>query len=292
MGWEIGEKIMSEPITIDFSQLSKFQSCHRQYYWSYINPYKKVKRDEREVPKEWGSLLHKGLALYYQGKSWAEIKAPMESFIDLDTDKCRTKDNLITTLEQYIAYYSGQDKAWKIISVEVADYIMIGDLKYVVKIDLIVEDRGNYYPIDHKTTTKKFGFFNQFEPNTQCTGYTAFVQEKYGSCSGFIPNGIFIGHRANKYKGEPAGFHVEFERSIVNRYPNQIQDFKVNVTNVVKEIEICKVEGYWAKTEGRGSCPFCQFRELCISCDDQQILEALYEPITSQLDYLKPEEEV
>jgi hypothetical protein len=204
------------------------------------------------------------MELYYGGKPWAEIIKPIETFQNIESDKVKTKENLLTLMQLYINNYAEQDKSWKILGIELKDSIVIQDIIYIVKVDLIIEDRGNIYVVDHKTAgiKKKWNYFTNFEPNTQVTGYTAYCQGKFGQCSGFIPNACFVGHRERKYKGEEAGFHVDFDRTIINRYPQQIEDFKVNIIDVVSQIENCKITGYWSKTEG--NCGYCQFKELCI----------------------------
>lgn len=277
---------MNREFKIDYSQISCFQSCHRKFANKYIECLRKIKYDFRNIDLEFGKTIHKCLEEYYKGKSWAEIILSIAEFQDLETEKVKTRANLLRLMEQYIPYYSGQDKAWQVLGTEINDTFKIQDMEYTVKIDLIIKENENVYVVDHKTTktNRKSTYFQQFEPNTQVTGYTAYCQSKYGQCSGFIPNVMFVGFRERKYKGEEAGFHCEFERAIINRYPQQIEDFKVNVMDVVKQIEDCRIKNYWAKTEG--NCMYCEFKELCISCNDEQILNTLYQVVDNPLEYL------
>ena len=271
---------------IDYSQINTFLTCRRKYENKYILALRKIKYDFRNIDLEFGKTIHSCLERYYKGMAWAEIIKPIEEFQDLESEKCKTKGHLLKLMEQYIPYYSGQDKGWTILATEINDTFKIQDMEYTVKVDLIIKDKDNIYVVDHKTTktNRKSTYFQQFEPNTQVTGYTAYCQQKHGQCSGFIPNVMFVRYRERKWKGEEAGFHCEFERAIINRYPQQLEDFKSNVVDVAQQIEGCKITGYWSKTEV--NCMWCEFKELCISCDDEQVRNTLYEMVENPLEYL------
>ena len=275
---------------IDYSQINTFQTCRRKFENKYILALRKVKYDFRNIDLEFGKVGHSCLEMYYKGMAWADIKKPIENLQDLESNKCKTGANLKRVMEQYIPYYSRQDKGWQILEIETPVSFMIGDLEWILKPDMIIRDRDNYYVVDNKFTgtKKKATYFQQFEPSTQVSGNTTYCQQKYGQCSGFIANVIFVGYRERKYKGEEAGFHCEFERAIINRYPQQLEDFKLNVVDVAQQIEGCKITNYWSKTQG--NCMYCEFKELCFSYDDEQIRNTLYEVVENPLDYLKTQE--
>lgn len=262
---------------IDYTQLDTFLQCNKKYYNKYIKNIAKVEYDKTSIHLDFGSSIHEGLARYYKGESWDRIKASFDSFQDLEAEKTKTKANGVSLLQRYIDRYNSEDKKWKVLGVEKKDSFTIKGITYIVKIDLIVEENQNIYVVDHKSsqTKKKKTFFDSFDPNTQVSGYCSYVQEKYGQCSGFIPNALFVGFRQRKYKGEEAGFHCNFERTIINRYQQQLEDFRENVIKTLDNIENSKVKGNWTKKEG--GCTYCEFKELCISCDDEQIEMSLYE---------------
>ena len=118
-------------------------------------------------------------------------------------------------------------------------------------------------------------FFNSFDPNSQVSGYSYYCKEKYGRCSGFIPVGMFVGYRQKAYKGEPAGFHCEFDHTIINRTEDQLDDWLMTtlmwVSRLKNDIEFPKDESACHSYRG------CGFKELCLSCNDQSVRESLYE---------------
>jgi hypothetical protein len=156
-----------------------------------------------------------------------------------------------------------------------------------VKIDLIVKKQGCVYFVDHKTTGKAFNwtYWSRFEPNPQITAYTAYCQAKFGECSGGIINAIRFGHRKRAYKGEPAGFYWEFQRQLFNRNRDQVQAWKEDTLRWVKSLEEAKVKAsnVWMKNEGQ--CGYCSYKEVCISCNDEQIKQQLYERV-NPMEYL------
>lgn len=275
---------------IDTSQLNTFLQCPKKYYLKYIKCLAKIKYDDRDIDREWGKCVHKGLEHYYKGEKEKVMTAFM-GFQEIEGQKVKTKDNGLKVLQEYISNYATQDKDWEILDVEINDTFMIHNIEYTVKIDLVVKDRNNIYCVDHKTSSSKskFRFFSSFDPNMQVSAYCAYAEKKYGQCSGFIPNGIFVGHRERKWKGEPAGFHCSFQRTIVNRYPEQLRDFEKNVDAILYIMKQCRNSGSWIKNEEactnyRG----CEMKELCISCDDLEIQESLYS-IVDPFEYLKKE---
>ena len=273
---------------IDYSQLQTFIECPRRYYNRYKLSLKKIIEDEREVDMNFGSAMHKALEAYYKGSATAEVlRVFNENFSPLAGDQVRTPRHAEALLSAYIKYYSGLtnelgDTYLTTLSsvegkplVEVKDTFNIGNIEYIVKIDRIVKSNAGNWVQDHKCTTKSlYTFSNKFTPNMQVSGYVDYVTKKYGQCSGFIPNVLWFGFRTRAYKGEPAGFHYQFQRDIINRTKEQIADFEQNVIYWCAKLEQVEKDNYWGKNENQ--CVRCSYRELCISCDDETVKEALY----------------
>ena len=277
----------------DNSQLQTFKNCPEQYRLKYIEQLKKIEEGVDEHDKNFGKAIHSGLESYYKHE-------PMESCINRfkasypnqqnQEDLSKTQENGVLLLEAYVKHYTEQDKAWNIKAVEVADTFDIAHgIPFTVKIDLIVEQQGCIYFVDHKTTGKPFNwnYWGQFEPNSQITAYTAYCQAKYGECSGGIINGLQLGFRQRAYKGEPAGFHYSFQRQLFNRNKSQVEAWKWDTIEWIKKIEQSKIDGpkigsfhnVWTKNEGQ--CRFCSFKEICISVCDEQIVNQLYERVNA-----------
>ena len=287
----------------DNSKLQTFKDCPEKYRLKNLLGLKKREEGLEEHDKNFGKAIHTGLELHYKGKSIQEIKEAFSKdyMVQLnEEDKAKTQENGIVLLEAYIKHYEQEDKKWTIKAVEVADTFEIAPgLSFMVKIDLVVEQQGCIYFVDHKTTGKSFNwtYWGQFEPNAQLTAYTAYCQAKFGECSGGIINGLQLGYRKNKYMGELAGFHYSFQRQLFNRNRQQVEAWKWDAQEWIKRIgEFEKVYHWnpntslqyvWPKNEGQ--CRFCSFKEICISCADDQIIEQLYE-VTNPNEYLETKE--
>lgn len=266
---------------IDYSQIQTFQDCPRRYYNKMVLCLKKVTEDERDTPKNWGKSIHSALEAHYKGKGLDEVlKVFNDTFQPLEGDKVMTPIHGVELIKGYINYYGGNtnelgDNRMETVAVEVKDQYSIGNNEYVVKIDRVVKNNSGYWVMDHKSTQKSlYTFFNKFTPNMQVSGYVDYVIRKYGQCSGFIPNALYFGYRERAYKSEPAGFHYQFQRDIVNRTKEQIADFEQNVTYWCDKIQKAESDQYWGKNENQ--CIFCQFKELCSNIDDENIRETLY----------------
>lgn len=279
---------------IDYSQLQTFIDCPRKYYNRYKLGLKKITFDERDISMEWGKQAHKALEIYYKTK---DVNAALDNFKlnyqGLAGDKVKTPANGLNMLQWYFDYQTNNitdlgDKNFEIVAVETIDNIIIDDIIYHCKIDLILKNNAGYWVVDHKFTQKSLHtFINKFTPNMQVSGYSAYVTEKYGQCSGFIPNVIFCGYRERVYKGEQPGFYCRFERDIVNRNIEQIEDFKNNVRYWMSKLSQSENDNYWGKNESQ--CSMCGFRELCTQCDDSNVRDTLYVKY-DPYSYLKGEE--
>ena len=275
---------------IDNSQLNLFINCPRAYRNRHILKLRKAVDDEREMYLNWGGAIHKALEAYYKIKGREEaLKIFNETYPPLEGDKVRTPNNGITLLNNYFNYYEGNtnelgDKNLTTLEVEIKDTFMIGDVEWLVKIDRVVKCNAGIFCQDHKSTTKSlYTFFNNFTPNMQVSGYVDYCIRKYGQCSGFMPNVLWYGQRERAYKGEPAGFHCQFQRDIVNRTKEQIDDFEKNVIYWANRLQIALDTNEWGKNES--NCSRCAFREMCSSCDDQNVVETIYEKY-NPLEYL------
>ena len=285
----------------DNSKLQAFKNCPESYRLKNLLGLRKREEGVEEHDKNFGKAIHTGLELHYKGKSLSDIKEAFSKdyLVQLnEDDKAKTQENGIVLLEAYINHYKEEDKKWTIKAVEVADTFEIAPgLSFMVKIDLVVEQRGCIYFVDHKTTGKAFNwtYWGQFEPNSQITAYTAYCQAKFGECSGGIINGLQLGYRKNKYMGEPAGFHYSFQRQLFNRNKQQVEAWKQDTLYWIGQItgnnnpEFQLSSKVWPKNEGQ--CRFCSYKALCISCCDEQIIEQLYE-VTNPNEYLEQTKEI
>lgn len=265
------------------TQLNTFQSCPKRYKFRYVDNLRKIEEGKESVDRNWGKGIHEGLAVLYKGGAREDIhKAFMNEYpVALDEgDMAKTPESGLQCLDLYMDYWKEEDKKWKILDVETFGDFELNDTKFVTRLDLIAEhvQGSGIYFWDHKTTGKSltFNFWSQFEMNSQVTAYTKYVSLKHGQCSGAIINGISIGFRKRGYRGLPPGFHCTFERQIFNRNKEQIADWESNIQSWRDSIKWCGETGNWGKFEGR-HCQYCDYKEICTSCDNAEIVKQLYE---------------
>lgn len=273
----------------DNSKLQQFKNCPESFRLKYLEGLKKREDGVEDHDKNFGKAIHSGLEAHYLGKPIESVKEGFTREYPLqlsEEDLAKTQENGLILLEAYIKHYKEEDKRWTVKAVEVADQFEIGNgIQFQVKIDLVVEQQGCIYFVDHKTTGKAFNwaYWQQFEPNSQITAYTAYCQAKYGECSGGIINALQLGYRQRAYKGEPAGFHYQFQRQLFNRNRDQINEWKRDTIGWIEDMDHMSSAVYigeplaWPKNEGQ--CRFCSFKEICISLADEQIIEQLYEKV-------------
>ncbi len=268
----------------DNSQLQAYKSCPEMYRLKYVEGLKRREEGLEEHHANFGSAIHAGLEQLYRGEDTGKVE---QAFIDsypvqLDPeDMAKTQANGLLLLGQYNERYRQEDKSFEVLGVEVGDTFKCGGVEFRVKIDLVVRQQGCVYFMDHKTTKKSFGwsYWGQFEPNSQITAYTAYCIAKYGECSGGIINAIKFGYRQRAYKGEPAGFHSDYQRQVFNRSDQQVKAWVDDSSHWIADLAHARhdyVKGMsWNKNEG--ACLFCPYKEVCISCNDEQIKEQLFE---------------
>lgn len=307
---------------IDTTQLTTWQSCPQKYFLQFVCGLKKIEEGIGDIDLRFGSCVHKGLEIFYKGKGItdAQIEEVWKDFQDVPEsyeEKSKTRANGIKLIKDYATLYANRDNSWEVLGVEKKIKIPIGGDEYAVKCDLIIRCNGNTYAVEHKTTSSiRQGFFSKFSPNTQISAQTTAVAQEYGECAGVIVNVLESGWVTKpvlivpedsdslnysirevkycKYYGKDmaycSGFHSNFQREIVNRTKEQIEDFKQNATIEVAKLKTDTQMGLFGKHEGH--ChqykAGCQYKELCISCGDESIMQNLYEKV-DPYEYLKEE---
>jgi len=281
---------------IDYTQLQTFITCPMKYNLKFIEGLKKRDMDERHVDIEFGQRVHKGLELLYMKEPMKKVLSVFDTFVDLppEVEKNKTKENGVKLLEGYIEHYKTIDKEIEIIDVEVSDTIEIApNLLWQVKLDTVVKMRDNIYVLEHKTTKRlDYRYFLRYSPNMQVSGYTYYALKKYKQCSGCMLNVLQSGYRSRAYKGEPAGFNSKYQREIINRTVEQLEDFRLNAVLWSDRLNKELVHG-WSVGKNEDACHQfrgCSFKEICMTSRgdvlDNEIVETLYERI-NPLEYLQ-----
>lgn len=274
--------------TYDNSQLQTFKDCPERYRLKYVEQLRKRDSAQEEHDREYGSAIHKGLEVIYNRGTLKEAQDAFAKMYPLqlnEEDKAKTLENGLTLLADYVEHYKAEDTQFEVLQNEKKDeFELAPGVPFIVKVDLVVKKQGCIYALDHKTTKKSFGwdYWGQYDPNPQITAQTAYVQARFGECSGVIINALSFGFRTRAYKGEPAGFHCSFQRQLFNRNKQQVDAWKKDQLKWIKKFDIERAleaeasdGGVWTKNEGQ--CRFCSYKESCISCNDEQIKEQLFE---------------
>lgn len=244
------------------SYISQFASCPlscRYKYDLYLQPAEAAVHD-----LAFGRAVHKALEVIHVEQNLKKAKAVfIEHYpTQLDpNDLAKTQANGLFALDKYIETYQW-DQNWKVLAAEEMDSTEDG---YVVKLDLVVEEKstGSIYGIDHKATKAylDYRFFSKFSPNSQVTQYFRYIKEKFGACDGFYINALsFIFLKRNGPK-RSAGFNIEFERMMLTRTQQQIDQEQESKQYWIERIEDAKTKGVWGMNTSH--CFLCDYQPIC-----------------------------
>lgn len=256
---------------VDNFALMLFQTCPAKYFLRIKQGWVPIRR---RAALGFGGAIHAGLAEWYRtGDHVASVGRLVEVWPEgMPVDDYRTREKAAQTLLEYFKEYP--QESFKIIGfpedplVEKAFTIDTGmflecqscqigyasdddyrtgkcsncnepleAVLYGGVIDAGIDFGGKAYVFEHKTTSQMgTGYFLQFKPNNQVTGYiwglTGLTSMKVG---GALVNGIGI------YKASP----TKFERHITNRAQVEIDEWLVHVLVTCNEIKRCERTGVW-----------------------------------------------
>jgi hypothetical protein len=266
-----------------YSEQQAFNNCPFAYKLAYLDQLAKAQVGEESNDRDFGAAIHAGLEVHYKGGDINAVVAAFSAAFPVNlagAEGSKTIDNGVECLKRYVAYYKEQDKNWKVLGTEVLGVIEIGGEKHDLHIDLVAENLqgGGIYLWDHKTTGKTPSptYWKAFEVSGQLSRYAAFVEQRFGQCSGVLINNITFKSllRKNKY-GEGPGLVLGFERQIFQRTKAQVAFWRQSDTEWMALMQMCREANSFPKALNR-MCTYCEFFELCMSCDDPQIRELLY----------------
>lgn len=264
------------------SERGCFNSCPFKYYLEKIKGLRRVAYSPLAEDRTFGIALHEALDAHYRGKPLEECEAIFTAKYPADKEyksMAKSHDSGIFTLRNYVEHWAKQDGLWEVIGTEVHDVMEFNDDEHGLHIDLLAKNKqtGEIWAWDHKTTEKQLGkgFWKKYELDAQVSRYTKYIKDKYGSCGGFIVNGIQVGHRQRAYKGEPAGYYQKFDRQPFSRSEAQLRFWEESEREWEALIDVCKEASSWPKHLG-SLCGWCDFYELCMSADDEAVRDTLY----------------
>ena len=138
------------------SMVKCFKQCRMKYYLEYVEGIKPIKTP---AALQRGTLYHYGLELLLNGKTLPEIK---EALIDHQEKACAEAGVDFEAIPPGLAFLMVQAfysesgyTTWKIHAVEKKFEVPTGYGKRLTgKIDVFIEREGNYFLVEHKSTTR------------------------------------------------------------------------------------------------------------------------------------------
>lgn len=252
----------TKPNRYSNSSIQNFQQCPLKFRYRNLLHLQPVEGDNNDLV--FGKAMHKALETLYTTDDLSKAKESLREHYPNQinpSDLAKTLPNGLYTLDKYVEHYRW-DKNWEIVAAEEMDST---EDRYVVKLDLVVRDTdtGSIYGVDHKISGNylDYKFFNRFNPNSQVTQYVRYIKEKYGACDGFIINALGFKYRSRKYKDEPAGFWCAFERQVVTRSQQQIDQDQISKQYWIDRIEEARASGVWGMNTSQ--CFLCEYQPAC-----------------------------
>lgn len=263
------------------SERGRFNTCPYAYHLEQEG-WRPLELTEKAEDRTFGIAIHDALKVFYDtGSLEGALNKYSELYPFKKEYKSKAKDyeSGLQLLKNYFLYWSVSDKQWDVLATELADKSVFNDEEHELHIDLVARNKqtGEVWGWDHKVTEKFAGkgFFKKYEIDAQVTRYTAYLQDKYGACGGFLINAMQVGHRERKYKEEPAGYYQKFDRQPFSRTPKQIEFWKRSEGEWQRMIEFCEKESVWPKHLS-SLCGWCDYYALCLASGDETVRESLY----------------
>jgi len=268
---------MSKKYPYDTSQVKSFSKCPFAFFIKYVNGFDLVKR-ESSYHFEFGTRFHKFLEDYHKHRkihpsikfavSIAYLNDLWKDYVCDPSEEDKTAENGKQLCLQYLKHW--EDIDGKFITVGVEEQVQLDGVHepYVVKLDTVVEQKGQYYGVEHKSTTViRMGYFNPFKTDLQIDAQCLAIRQKYGSCSGIIIDvaGVKLYKRKRK-DGSGPGLICDFERRPLCRTNLQMDDAILQMNSWLRRMKAASLQKFFEKNKGGFSCYFpkeCKHTELC-----------------------------
>lgn len=282
---------------LDNSQCLQYRACPLSHHLKYHVGLEKIQEGEVEHDRNFGGAIHVALEVWHKGGTReSALGAFREAYPDQldESDLAKTQANGETMLATYFKRYANDFEKYKILAVEEKIEFTVDATPYAVKCDTVVQDKkyGSIYGLDNKTTKEAltFDYWSQYEPNSQICSQTAGIKERFGECAGIIINAMSFGYRQRAYKGEPAGFHMDFGRMEYNITDAQLEIWRKSVMATVRNMaQDDEMTSYAMNT---AQCRFCSFKSICQAGwtwpEDEELILLNYQINPNPLEYLEP----
>lgn len=284
----------------DSTQIKTYITCPFRYYLRFVNGL--VQKDQQIFHLEFGQRVHAMLEAMYlrlknnQPASTINLDELIGDYQAPEGECDKTREGAIGMSKAYYRKWFASDKKMKILDVEQVRHLDIGGHDFVVKLDTEVEMSDNKYSLEHKTTKLpiRYNYFDNYFLDQQLSAQTAAMKDIYGSCSGVILNILALKMYKRKTKDRAIGLNYEFQRSIIDKTPTEIEDWRINTEKWIDRIEEDKSKGFFNKVLTNTGCMSynskCPYANIC-KCSkgmdvEEQIIENMYDFI-NPLEYLE-----
>ena len=241
------------------SKLGTFQQCKQKYKFQYIN---KIKLESRDIIETFlGGLVHKALEKLYKDLKFQKLNTKEEllnffkecwnkEFNDniLFVKKGYTKENYfdmgIKFISDYYEHYKPFDNLTTL-GIETEYRLDLDDgNSYHVRMDRLSCDKeGNYYVCDYKTNNQ-LKAQGELDEDRQLAMYSLWVKDNFKDCKNV----------------KLVWYFLAFDKEMISeRNEEQLLNLKLDVQNIIKEIENC-VE---FPTTISYLCDWCSYKSIC-----------------------------
>lgn len=306
----------SQPIWLDYSTLSTFQTCQEKARLAYENGFRSL---IEPPPLSFGRAIHAGVETFWRlsGESRPyRIDQACHAFLksartndnlptDIEADEKRSLDRGIALIEAYCQRYETDvyenvpsfdaNKPYVEVgfAVHLLDYRdksgVMHPVMYVGRIDRIMRSRVTckFAIFEVKTTSRGlYTYQNSVKPNHQITGYYFGAKTLLGEdtqVEGVYVDAIFVSSRQPSKKF-PTGVDIDedFGRFFTQRSQGDVEDWLHDMqTTALTLLQLKDVAGIldpWPRNAPTACSMYggCQYRELCALRNDSSYRERMF----------------
>lgn len=245
--------------TYSHSKLGTFQQCKQKYKFQYVD---KIKLETKDTIETFlGGLVHKALEKLYKDLKFQKLNTKEELLAffkecwnkELDDSilivkKEYSKENYFEMGRKFISDYYEHYKPFNnltTLGIETEYRLDLDDEnQYHVRMDRLSCDKeGNYYVCDYKTNSQ-LKAQGELDEDRQLAMYSLWVKDNFKDCKSV----------------KLVWYFLAFDKEMVSeRNEEQLLNLKLDVQNIIKEIENCKD----FPTTVSNLCDWCAYKSMC-----------------------------
>jgi len=251
---------------IDSQKVKCWQTCPRKYMYQHLLGW------ERDINKSvnlvWGEAIHRGIAHIMNNKftydslteainigiEYYSKFIPMSEEVNYDP---KNTENIAFVLSKYFTTYKDDSFKFRVVGTEIIGKCLIPTddepTIYTGRLDALVQnEKGQYFIIDHKTTTSSFTdtWVSQWQTSFQIQGYFVIgnsnMYDEMGNClSGVIVNGIFINKKSINLHRITIKLNTNHQYNWIHHASNIITNIKQSTKKLNKNMSFKDIIKYF-----------------------------------------------